>query len=134
MPCGGAGGRLSGMPWTVDTLVARAAFTLLEVRLDAGCEVPPHVTRGADLVVHVVDGEVEVGLDGRSSRLGPGAGLWLPRGRPRRVRAWTAARLLVSAVPGGAEAQVAIAADASICGDDRAALLAAAGVQRVPRS
>jgi quercetin dioxygenase-like cupin family protein len=122
------------MAWTVETLVARSRFTLLDVRLDAGVVVPPHVARDADLVVQVVEGEVEVGLDGSPARLAAGQGLWLPRGRPRRLRALIAARLLVSAVPGGAEALVGIAADVSIEPDDRAALLAAAGVVRVPRS
>ena len=122
------------MPWTVETLVARPRYTLLDVRLDAGIAVPPHVSRGEDLVVHVVEGDVEVGLDGSATRLAAGQGLWLPRGRPRRLRALTAARLLVSAVPGGAEALATIAADASIDADDRSALLAAAGVVRVPCS
>ncbi len=122
------------MPWSVETLIARPRYTLLDARLDAGVVVPPHVARDEDVVVHVVAGEVEVGVDGSATRLAAGQGLWLPRGRPRRLHAVTAARLLVSAVPGGAEALAAIAADDSIDGDDRAALLAAAGVVRVPRS
>ena len=119
-------------PWIVEVVAASPAYSLLEVTLPRGTEVPPHVNRHEDLVVQVVTGEIAVAVDGRHGVLGPGAGTHVARGRPRGLTALTDARLLVAGVPGGIEALAAVAADASIDVDDALALLAAAGVDRVP--
>jgi quercetin dioxygenase-like cupin family protein len=119
-------------PWTVESLVARSAYSILDVRLEAGARIPPHVNRDQDLVVHLVEGEVELDVDRGSERLSAGAVAAVGRGRPRRLTALTATRLLVISVPGGIDGPAAIAADASLEPDDRAALLAAAGITRLP--
>ena len=80
-------------PWTVESLVARSAYSILDVRLEIGARIPPHVNRDQDLVVHLVEGEVELDVDRGSERL---------------------------------------SADASLEADDRTALLAAAGITRLP--
>lgn len=135
---GGRGTRQSlGMaspaaPWTVESIVAGPAYSIVDVRLEAGVRIPSHVNQGEDLVVHVVEGEVELVLDRRGERLSAGAAAAVGRGRPRRLTALTGARLLLTSVPGGIEGLAGIAADVSLDADDRAALLAAAGVVRVP--
>jgi quercetin dioxygenase-like cupin family protein len=119
-------------PWTVESVAARPAYSVVDVRLAAGVRIPPHVNRDEDLVVHLVGGEVELVLDGDGRRLLAGAAAAIPRGRPRRLTALTDAHLLLTSVPGGIHGLAAIATDVSLDPDDRAALLAAAGVVRVP--
>ena len=119
-------------PWTVESVAARTDYSVVDVRLTAGLSIPAHVTEGEDVFVHVLEGEVELVRDGRDQRLTVGAVARIARGLPRRLTVLADARLLLTSVPGGINRLAAIAADPSLDADDRAALLAAAGVVRVP--
>ena len=118
--------------WTIEVVAATAAYFLVELRLAGGLIVPPHVARREDLVLQVVDGEIELIIDGGRERLLSGDGAPVPRGRPRRLSVLRPARLLVAGTPGGIESLAPIFSDPSVEPDDLAALLAAAGVDRVP--
>ena len=119
-------------PWTLENVAAGPDYSVVDVRLTAGLSIPAHVTEGEDLFVHILEGEVELVRDGRNQRLTAGTVARIARGLPRRMTVLADARLLLTSVPGGINRLTAIAADPSLDADDRAALLAAAGVVRVP--
>src|SRR4051812_9053372 len=107
-------------------------YALLEAAVEAGVEVPAHVGHREDLVLHVLDGEIEVVADRERQQLRSGETRTLDRGVPRRLRATTRSRVLVLIAPAGLEELLMIVADPATDPDDRAALLAVGGVQAVP--
>lgn len=52
---------------------------VFEVLSPPGAVVPPHVHRKEDELIHVIDGEYEIFLDGRTHTAGPGAVVNFPR-------------------------------------------------------
>jgi quercetin dioxygenase-like cupin family protein len=107
-------------------------YALVEVAVEAGVEVPAHVGHREDVVLHVLEGQIEVVADRERRELGPGETRALDRGVPRRLSAIERSRLLVLIAPAGLEELLTIAADPATDPDDRAALLAVGGVQAVP--
>ena len=107
-------------------------YALVEAAVEAGVEVPAHVGHREDVVLHVLEGEIEVVADRERRQLRSGETRSLDRGVPRRLRATERSRVLVLIAPAGLEELLTIAADPATDPDDRAALLAVGGVQAVP--
>jgi quercetin dioxygenase-like cupin family protein len=123
-------------PIRVDVIVdgdaTGGAYSLLEVRAPAGATLPRHVQRTDDAVLHVLDGEVELVVDGMPTLLRRGAHAVLPHGVPRQVTVRTDARMLLMGTPAGIERLATVLGDPPLGDDDVAALLAAAGVALLP--
>jgi quercetin dioxygenase-like cupin family protein len=107
-------------------------YAVVEACVEAGLEVPSHVGRREDVVLHVLEGEIEVVADRERRCLRAGETCSLECGVPRRLRATKRSRVLVLLAPAGLEELLLIAADPATDPDDRAALLAVGGVQAVP--
>jgi quercetin dioxygenase-like cupin family protein len=107
-------------------------YALLEACVEAGIEIPAHVGHREDVVLHVLEGEVEVVADRTRHTVRPGQTRTLGRGVPRRLSAIERSRVLVLLAPAGLEELLTVAADPATEPDDRAALLAVGGVQAVP--
>jgi quercetin dioxygenase-like cupin family protein len=107
-------------------------YALVEAAVEAGVEVPAHVGHREDVVLHVLEGEIEVVADRERQQLRSGETRSLDRGVPRRLRATERSRVLLLIAPAGLEELLTIAADPATDPDDRAALLAVGGVQAVP--
>lgn len=58
------------------------ALYVFEILTPPGVFVPPHVHRHEDELLHVIEGEYEIFLDGRTYKAGPGALVNLPRLSP----------------------------------------------------
>ncbi len=124
-------------PIVVEVVVSEEAtaghYALLDVRMPAGAALAPHVVERETVDVLVLAGALDVVLDGARHRLVGGGHLRLPPAVPRSVAAAEAVRALCLATPAGLGRLAAVVADPSLAPDDRAALLAAAGVRRLPR-
>jgi quercetin dioxygenase-like cupin family protein len=107
-------------------------YALVKAAVEAGVEVPAHVGHREDVVLHVLEGEIEVVADRVGQALRAGETRSLDRGVPRKLRATARSRVLVLLAPAGLEELLLIAADPATDPDDRAALLAVGGVQAVP--
>jgi quercetin dioxygenase-like cupin family protein len=110
------------------------AYALLDVRAGGDLALDPHVVRQEDLLLYVLAGDLVVVLDGRRYALAAGDFLALPRRVPRAMRMSVGTRALCLVRPAGGERLAWLAADPAVTVDDRLALLAAAGVQMLPRS
>lgn len=109
-------------------------YALIEACVDADTELPAHVAQREDVIVHVLDGELEAVVDRRPRTAATGQTLTLDRGVPRKLRAIKPSRVLVLLAPAGLEELLRIAVDPAIDPDDRAALFAVGGVQRLPNA
>lgn len=78
---------------------------VFESMTPAGEGPPIHIHANEDEVLHIIEGEFEFWLDGKVSRAGPGASVFLPRGVPHtfRVAGDRPGRILAIATPGGFE-------------------------------
>jgi quercetin dioxygenase-like cupin family protein len=78
---------------------------IFESRVPAGEGPPLHIHHNEDEVLHVLEGEYEFWLDGKTTRGGPGASIFLPRGEPHtfRVIGEQPGRNLAIVMPGGFE-------------------------------
>jgi len=76
-----------GSRMTVKALgaVTDDAFTLIDCECPSGFSPPPHVHEIEDEAFYVVDGELRVGLDGRSWNIRPGGFALLPKGIPHSI-------------------------------------------------
>ena len=110
------------------------AYSVTETLAPAGSCVPPHVSTKEDLHLHVLKGRVDVALDGRAHTLRAGEHLTIPRNVPRAVCVVEDSRLVWLASPGGIEQLAFIVNDPNTDPDDAAAVCAAAGVTKLPRS
>lgn len=81
------------------------AFSLFELVCPPGQGVPPHIHSREDEAFHLLEGSLEIEVDGRPHALAPGASVFGPRGVPHAFRnAGTRdARFLVIATPAGFE-------------------------------
>ncbi len=80
------------------------AFGLIEVRLATGFSPPLHIHHRGDSAFWILEGTLTVVCDGRTSRVGPGSFVYLPRGRPHTFRVDEGpARILELVQPGGHE-------------------------------
>ena len=111
---------------------ADGAYAVLEVRAPQGTTLPPHVTTREDGLLLLLEGRLEVVLDGERRELGPGQALSVPHDRPRRACVLEDVRLLCLSVPAGLERLAGVLAEPDLDPDDRAALLAVAGVALLP--
>ncbi|WP_237289286.1 cupin domain-containing protein [Streptomyces gilvosporeus] len=78
-------------------------LSVLETRLDI--DIPPHIHHEADEFLYILEGEMEVDLDGETHRLTPGMCVLLPHGIPHALRnaSRPPARCLQISSPGGWE-------------------------------
>jgi quercetin dioxygenase-like cupin family protein len=106
-------------------------YAVLDVAAPAGAATPHHVHRQEDLAVIVITGALELVEDGRRRRLAAGDHALLRANVPWRARAEQDSRVLAVLLPAGAERLAAILPEVTD-GEDRAALLAAAGIHVVP--
>ncbi|QIY55312.1 cupin domain-containing protein [Streptomyces sp. RPA4-5] len=85
---------------TADT---EGRLAILENQLDV--DIPPHTHHHADEFVYVLDGAMEVDVDGTTHRLTPGMCALLPHGIPHALRnaSQPPARCLQISAPGGWE-------------------------------
>ena len=107
-------------------------YALVEACVEAGTVIPAHVGHREDVVLHLLDGELELVVDRAARTLTTGQTVALERGRPRRLKAAKPSRVLALIAPAGLEQLLSVAADPSTDPDDRAALLAVGGVRAVP--
>jgi quercetin dioxygenase-like cupin family protein len=56
------------------------AFCLLVDHPPAGWSLPPHIHKDAAETIHVIEGEFEMTVEGRTERLGPGETVHVPAG------------------------------------------------------
>ena len=79
-------------------------FGLIEVRLAAGFSPPQHIHHHEDESFWILEGTLTVVCGGRTSQVGPGSFVYLPRGLPHTFRVDEGpARLLELVQPGGHE-------------------------------
>lgn len=57
------------------------ALTIIEALLPVGFSPPPHIHHAEDEIFYILEGEKTVTCDGRTWTAGPGACVFLPRGR-----------------------------------------------------
>jgi len=107
-------------------------YSVVEIEAPAGASLPPHVCSHEDGTLLVLTGEIEVVLSTGRRVLSPGECASLPRAAPRRVHAITDVTLLCVSVPAGLERLAELIGPEAPGADDRAALLAAAGVALLP--
>lgn len=107
-------------------------YALVEACVGAGTTIPAHVAKREHVVVHLLDGELDVIVDRSPRRLTSGETVALERGVPRRLRVVKPSRVLALIAPAGLEQLLSVVADPATDPDDRAALLAVGGVQAVP--
>ena len=120
------------------------AYTVLDVRIVRGAGADRHLHEREDQTLLVLEGELEVVVDGERSVVGPGHCARLPRGIPHAYDARTGeARFLCLCLPAGFERYVrstGVAADqdatpattpppGDLEADDVAALRALAGIR-----
>ena len=67
-------------------------LNLVDSTWPAGTLVPSHIHHGADEVLIVLSGTVEVRMGGQAFRFGPGQTAFIPRGMEHEVRAFTETR------------------------------------------
>ena len=78
-------------------LVKRDAGSVTLFAFAAGQELSEH-TAPFDALVHVLDGEAEVRIDGRPYRLGAGDAIVMPANRPHALRAATAFKMVLTMI------------------------------------
>ncbi|MFI9046273.1 cupin domain-containing protein [Streptomyces sp. NPDC053427] len=78
-------------------------LSVLETQLDI--DIPPHVHHGADEFLYILEGAMEVDIEGETHRLTPGMCALLPHGVPHALRnaSRPPARCLQISSPGGWE-------------------------------
>ena len=90
---------------TVDRRASGGTVGMFVGEVPAGNGPPIHIHHNEDEVIHVLDGDYEMWLDGSISRLMPGQSIFLPRGVPHtfRVAGRTPGRNIAVLTPGGFE-------------------------------
>ena len=121
---------------TVDLLIdgnqSHGDYAVLDIRLPRGLVIPRHVWRDHNAVARLLDGAVVLHEDDRRpAEVRAGAITVVPR-RPFVVRVLAPTRLVVILTPAEPAELLAAAAAPDLLPDDRAALLAAAGITTLP--
>lgn len=116
----------------VDGRRSRGAYAVVDIRLPAGLLIPRHVRRGHSMVAHLLEGALELREDDRAPVVVRRGLIALGEGRPVALRVLMAARFVGVLVPAAAAELFPAVADPSLLADDRAALLAAAGITALP--
>lgn len=105
-------------------------YAVLEVEAARGAGHPAHLHRHEDELLVLLDGALEVVVDGEPTTLAAGGAARMPRGVPHRFEvASDEARFLLLYLPAGLEE---VTGAWSRDDDDLAALLAAGGVEWIP--
>jgi len=116
----------------VDAARTQGAYAVLDISLPRGLDIPRHVRRDHSAVAQLLDGVLEVREDDEAPVvIHPGL-VTLVEGRPIAVRVLEPARLVVILIPAAPAELLGAAADPDALADDRAALLAAAGITHLP--
>ena len=78
-------------------------FALIEIRVLPGGGPPPHLHRNEDETFYILEGELQLWVDGRTLNAAAGACVFAPRGIPHRFTnaTQTPTRFLVIASPAG---------------------------------
>jgi hypothetical protein len=108
------------------------AYAVLDISLPVGLDIPRHVRRGHSGVAHLLDGALELREDDAAPLVVRRGLIRLPECRPVAVRVLEAARIVAVLIPAGAANLIPAAVDPLVLPDDRAALLAAAGITALP--
>ena len=116
----------------VDGSHSSGAYAVLDISLPGGFAIPRHVRRGQAGVAHLLAGALEVHPDDEPVVIVRPGLIDLPECRPIAVRVLEAARLVAILVPAAAAVLLPAVADPRARPDDRAALLAAAGITTLP--
>jgi hypothetical protein len=120
----------------IDVLVngthSQGAYAIVDVSLPRGLEIPRHIRRDHTAVVHLLDGALELREDDEAPVVVRPGLITLVEGRPIAVRVLEPARLVAILTPAGPAQLLQAAADPGAVADDRAALLAAAGITSLP--
>ena len=116
----------------VDGTRSNGAYAVLDIRLPGGLAIPRHVRRGYTGVVQLLDGALELHADDEPAVIVRSGLVHLPECRPIAVRVLEAARLVAVLVPACGAKLLPAAVDPLVLPDDRAALLAAAGITTLP--
>jgi hypothetical protein len=116
----------------VDGTASDGAYAVLDISLPGGLHVPRHVQRGQSAFAHLLDGAIELREDDKAPVVVRGGPIVVHDGRPVAFRVLRAARLVAVLVPAGAARLLPTAANRDVLADDRAALLAAAGIHALP--
>ncbi len=90
---------------TVDRRDSGGTVGMFIGEVPAGSGPPIHIHHNEDEVIHVLDGEYQMWLDGAVSLLKPGQSVFLPRGVPHtfRIVSPTPGRNIAVLTPGGFE-------------------------------
>jgi quercetin dioxygenase-like cupin family protein len=110
------------------------AYAVLDVRAEAGTALRPHVSHREDTILCLLEGELEVVIDGAQRTLGAGQQVTLPRDTPRRLCALSDVWLLCLPIPAGIELLRDLAEPPAPDPDDVAARLSAAGIDLLPQA
>jgi quercetin dioxygenase-like cupin family protein len=91
--------------WKVTEQDSGGAFFLFEDELTEGKMTPLHAHPDTDELIYVLEGAIDVNVDGREGRV-PAGGMWMtPRGTPHAFTVVSpTARLLAFQTPGAAQA------------------------------
>jgi quercetin dioxygenase-like cupin family protein len=107
-------------------------YAVLDIRLPRGLTIPRHVWGDHSAVARVLDGALEVHEDDRPSAVVRKGAITVAHGRPIAAHVLVAAHLVVILAPATAAELLVTAAAPDLLPDDRAALLAAAGITTLP--
>jgi hypothetical protein len=111
---------------------SNGAYAVLDIQLPGGLNIPRHVWRGHTCVAQLLDGALELSPDDEPPLVVRRGLIRLAECRPVAVHVLEAARLVAVLAPAGAAKLIPAAADPLVLPDDRAALLAAAGITALP--
>ena len=116
----------------VDGSQTQGAYALLDIRLPSGLDIPRHVWRDHSAVARLLEGAVELHEDNRLPIVVRTGAITVTPGRAISARVLAPARLVVILTPAEPAELLAATAAPDILPDDRAALLAAAGITTLP--
>ena len=121
---------------TVDLVIdgnqTQGDYAVLDIRMPRGLVIPRHVWRDHSAVARFLDGAVELHEDDRRPAVIRTGAITVVPGRPLAVRVLAPTRVVVIIAP-AEPAELLVAATApDLLPDDRAALLAAAGITTLP--
>lgn len=88
----------------VRILLANEQVCIIEVITSAGSGIPPHVHTREDEVFHILEGQFEFQLEGKTVTAGPGTTVHLPPHQSHGFKSLGDGRVLVYIYPGQLEA------------------------------
>jgi hypothetical protein len=116
----------------VDGSRSDGSYAVLDIWLPADLVIGRHLLHGPIGIVQLLDGALELRTDDAPAVVARPGLVPLPECRPITIRVLEAARLVAVLVPAGAAKLLPAVANPLALPDDRAALLAAAGIRTLP--